>query len=198
MVARTYTEIGQVKTAEDLARGITDVNEREQVLGAIALHYAKTGKISQATTIARSLKTAKNLTLSNIVEHLLKTKQYEQALQVARQEKVESILPQVALAFAEAGKPPQALQIAESIKAKEPARQSSHLDWLMPAIVQSFAQQGQFEQALKVAQKIQTKENQSAALTRIAAQYLKTDRNANQNKATAILDQAMKVALSIR
>ena len=195
-VARAYAEIGQVETANDLARQIKSVDNREQALGAIALHYAKTGKISQATTIARSLKTAKNLTLSSIVEYLLTTKQYEQALQVARQEKVDSILPQVALAFVEAGKPQQALQIAESIKAKEPARQSNHLDWLMPAIAQSFAKQGQFEPALKLAQRIQTKENKSHALTMIAAQYLKIDRIANQNKATEILDQAWKIALS--
>ena len=198
IVARAYAEIGQVQTADELARQIKSVDNREQALGAIAFHYAKTGNLSQATTIARSLKTAKNMRLSNIVEHLLKTKQYEQALQVARQEKVDSILPQVALAFSEAGQPTQALQIAESIKAKEPARQSYHLDWLMPAIAQSFAKQGQFEQALQLAQRIQTKENKSQALTMIAAQYLKTERIANQNEATEILDQAWKIALSVR
>lgn len=70
------------------------------------------------------------------------------------------------------------------------------IDWLMPAIARSFTQQGQFEPALKLAQRIETKENKSQALTMIAAQYLKTDRIANQNKAIEILDQAWKIALS--
>ena len=196
MVAQAYAEIGQVQTADELTRQIKSVDIREQVSRAIALHYAKTGNLSQATTIARSLKNTKNMTLSNIVRHLLETKQYEQALQVARQEKVDSILPQVTLAFAEAGKPQQALQIAESLQVKEPSDQSVCLDCVMSKIAQSFAQQGQFDQALKVAQKIQSKEEKSHVLTMIAAQYLKTDRIANQNKATEILDQAWKIALS--
>lgn len=205
MVAQAYVEIGQVQIAEDLARQITSVDtgeqvlgvlgEREQVLGAIALHYAKTGNISQAITIARSLSMPKEYKFSNIVHHLLETKQYEQALQVARQEKIDRT-PQMAMALAEAGKPAQALQIAESLTAEEISRQSMCLDCVISAIAQSFAKQGQFEQALQVAQKIQSKGEKSKVLTMIAAQYVKTDRIANQNKATEILDQAWKIALS--
>ncbi|MEO8893703.1 MAG: hypothetical protein ABI417_19625, partial [Coleofasciculaceae cyanobacterium] len=195
MVAQAYTEIGQVKTAEDLARRITNVDEREQMLGAIALDYAKTGNISQATTIARSLTTTKEHTLSNIVAHLLKTKQYEQALELAIQEKIDKT-PQMAMALAEAGKPAQALQITKSFRAEELSSQSVCLDCLMSSIAQSFAQQRQFEQALQVAQQIQSKGVKSNVLMMIATQYIKTDRIANQNKATEILDQALKLALS--
>lgn len=212
MVAQAYTEIGQVKTAEDLARRITNVDEREQMLGAIALDYAKTGNISQATTIARSLTTVneqalgttanelartttKEHTLSNIVAHLLKTKQYEQALELAIQEKIDKT-PQMAMALAEAGKPAQALQITKSFRAEELSSQSVCLDCLMSSIAQSFAQQRQFEQALQVAQQIQSKGVKSNVLMMIATQYIKTDRIANQNKATEILDQALKLALS--
>lgn len=208
LVARVYTEIGQVKMAEDLARRITSVDTREQVLGAIAFHYAKTGNISQATTIARSLTTVNEMplgittnemarttkqerTLLNIVAYLLKTKQYEQALELAKQEKIDNT-PQMAMALADAGKPAQALAIAESLTAEDFSRQSMCKDCVISAIAQSLAKQGQLEQALQLAQKIQS----SRDLMMIAAQYIKTDRIANQNKATEILDQALKLALS--
>ena len=196
IVARAYTEIGQVQMAEDLARRMTSVDARDSVLGAIALHYVKTGNIPQATTIARSLTTAKNLTLRNIVIHLLQIKQYEQALEIAKQEKIES-MEMIVAALAEAGKPARALQITESLRAEELSREFVCLDCVMSTIAKSFAKQGQLEQALQVAQRIQTKDEKSQVLTMIAAQYVKTDRVANQNKATEILDQAMKIALSI-
>ncbi|MGB5962451.1 MAG: hypothetical protein WBG73_17425 [Coleofasciculaceae cyanobacterium] len=208
MIARAYTEIGQVKMAEDWARRITSVDEREQVLGAIALEYAKTGNLSQAITIARSLTTVNELalgtttnemerttkkegTLNNIVAYLLKTKRYDQALELAKQEKIYNT-PQMAMALADAGKPAQALQIAESLTAEEISRQSMCKNCVISAIAQSFAKQGQLEQALQLAQQIQS----SRDLMMIAAQYIKIDRIANQNKATEILDQAWKLALS--
>jgi tetratricopeptide (TPR) repeat protein len=193
-VAQGYGELGQTERA----RSLTPVKGREEVNASIALHNAKNGKIAQAVTIARSLKTRKEMTLSQIVENLIQANQYEQALQIAKEEKIASSLPQVALAFSKAGKPQAALQIAQSIKAKEPGRQAMHLDWLLPAIVTSFAQQGQFDRALQVAQQIKTPIYQSQALTGIAAQYIEADRVVNQSKATETLDQALQVALLIR
>jgi tetratricopeptide (TPR) repeat protein len=193
-VAQGYGELGQAERA----RSLTPVKGREEVNASIALHNAKNGKIAEAVTIARSLKTRKAITLSQIVENLLQANQYEQALQIAQEEKMNNALTQVALAFAQAGKPQAALQIAQSIKAKEPARQAMHLDWLQPAIVTSFAQQGQFDRAIKVAQQIKTPIYQSQALAAIAAQYIKADRVVNQPKAAETLDQALQVALLIR
>jgi hypothetical protein len=108
---------------------------------------------------------------------------------------VQSILPEVALAYAEAGKPERAKQIVQSIQ--PPSNDSAHLDWLMPALAQSFVQNGQLEQALRVAQATQTKEYKSQGLTVVAIQYSAKDRVANRAKATKILDQALQVALSI-
>jgi tetratricopeptide (TPR) repeat protein len=201
MVARTYAEIGQVKMAEDLARQLKSVDNpdpllgvvdhRGEVLEAIVRQYVKTGNLYQAMTVVRSLSTTKKYDFSGIVYHLLQTKQYEQALQIARQEKIDRT-PQMAMVWADAGQPEQALKIAQSLTAEDFSRQSMCKDCLISAIAQSFAKQGQLEQALQLAQRIQS----SKDLTMIAAQYLKIDRVANQNKATEILDQALKLALS--
>jgi len=146
--------------------------------------------------LARSLSTAKNLILTEIVRYYLANKQYDQALKIAQREDVQGVLPDVALAYAEAGKPEQALRVAKSVKPL--SNNPAYLDWLMLAFARSFAQQGQFEQALQVAQATQNKQYKSQALTAIAAQYIAKDRVANRSKATEILDQALKVALSIK
>lgn len=143
---------GDTREAEDLARGIMVENTREQVLGAIALEYAKAGNLSQAMTLARSLSTPKEHKFSGILHHLLKTKQYEQALQVARQEKIDRT-PWMAMALADAGEPTQALAIAESLTAEEISREPMCFDCVISAIAQSFAKQGQLEQALQLAQR---------------------------------------------
>jgi hypothetical protein len=102
----------------------------------------------------------------------------------------------MAMALAEAGQPAQALQITKSFRAEDLSSQSVCLDCVLSSIAQSFAQQGQFEQARQIAQQIQSKGEKSKVLMMIATQYIKTDRIANQNKATEILDQALKLALS--
>ncbi|MBW4538832.1 MAG: hypothetical protein KME43_06735 [Myxacorys chilensis ATA2-1-KO14] len=195
-VASGYAEIGQLQTARELAGRIGTRMDRERVFQAIAMHYAKTGEVAQAVKVARSLSTAKNLTLSEIVRYYLANQQYDQALQIAQRERLQGILPEVALAYAEAGKPERAKQIAQSIQ--PPAGDSAHLDWLMPALAQSFAQVGELEQALRVAQTTQTKEYKSQALIAIATQYNAKDRVTNRAKAIKILDQALQVALSIK
>ena len=194
-VARGYVEIGQLQTARELAGRIKTRMDREQVFQAIAMHHAKAGEVAQAVKVARSLLTRKDSTLSEIVRYYLANQQYDQALQIAQRERVKSILPEVALAYAEAGKPERAEQIVRSIQ--PPSDNSAHLDWFMPALARSFAQNGQFEQALRVAQATRTKEDKSRALIAIATQYIAKDRVANQAKATKVLDQALQVALSI-
>ncbi|MBW4419582.1 MAG: hypothetical protein KME13_10170 [Myxacorys californica WJT36-NPBG1] len=195
-VARGYAEIGQLQTARQLAGRIGTRMDRERVFQAIAMQYAKAGEVAQAVKLARSLVTAKDLTLSEIVRYYLANQQYDQALQIAQRERVRGILPEVALAYAEAGKPERAKQIVQSIQ--PPSNDSAHLDWLMPALAQSFARNGQFEQALRVAQATRAKEYKSRALIAIAAQYNAKDRVANRTKATKVLDQALQVALSIK
>ncbi len=194
-VASGYAEIGQLQTARELAGQIKTRMDREQVLQAIALHYAKAGEVAQAVNVARSLSTAKDLTLSEVVRYYLANQQYDQALQIAQRERIQSMLPEVALAYAEGGRPERAKQIVQSIQ--PPSENSTHLDWLMPALAQSFAQNGQFEQALQVAQMTRTKEYKSRTLTAIATEYITKDRVANRGKATEILDQALQVALLI-
>ncbi|MBD2095965.1 hypothetical protein H6F90_12490 [Trichocoleus sp. FACHB-591] len=194
-VASRYAEIGKLQTARELAARIDTRVDQEQVFQAIAMHHTKTGEVAQAVKVARSLETRKDLTLSDMVSHYLANRQYDQALQIAQQERVEGTLPQVALAYAEAGKPERAKQIVESIQ--PPADDSAHLDWLMPALAQSFAQKGEFEPALRVAQGTQTKEYKSRALIAIATEYIAQDRVANRAKATELLEQALEVALSI-
>lgn len=195
-VARGYAEIGQLQTARELAGQIKTQVDRERVLQAIALQYAKAGKVAEAVKVARSLSTAKNLALSEIVRYYLDKQQYDQALQIAQRERVQGILPEVALAYAEAGKPQQAQQIVQSIQ--PPSNNPAHLDWLMPALARSFAQRGQFDQALRVAQATQTKAYKSQTLIVIATQYRAQHGVAKRAKATAILDQALQVALSIK
>jgi tetratricopeptide (TPR) repeat protein len=195
-VASGYAQIGQLQTARELTGRIKTHADRERVFQAIAMHYVKAGEVDQAVKVARSLSTAKNLTLSEIVRHYLANQQYDQALQIAQRERVQGILSEVALAYAEAGKPERAKQIVQSIQ--PPSGDSAHLDWLMPALAQSFAQSGQFEQALRVAQATQTKEYKSRALTAIATQYRAKDQVTNRAKAIEILDQALQVALSIK
>ena len=195
-VAIGYVKNGQLQTARELANRIKTRVDREQVFQAIAMHYVESGDVDQAVKLARSLSTAKNLTLTEIVRYYLANKQYDQALKIAQREDVQGVLPDVALAYAEAGKPEQALRVAKSVKPL--SNNPAYLDWLMPAFARSFAQQGQFEQALQVAQATQNKQYKSQALTAIAAQYIAKDRVANRSKATEILDQALKVALSIK
>lgn len=195
-MARGYAEIGQLQTARELAGQIKTQVDRERVLQAIALQYAKAGKVAEAVKVARSLSTAKNLALSEIVRYYLDKQQYDQALQIAQRERVQGILPEVALAYAEAGKPQQAQQIVQSIQ--PPSNNPAHLDWLMPALARSFAQRGQFDQALRVAQATQTKAYKSQTLIVIATQYRAQHGVAKRAKATAILDQALQVALSIK
>ncbi len=195
-VGRGYAEIGQLQTARGLAGQIKTQTDREQVFQEIALQHAKAGEVAEAVKVARSLSSAKNLALSEIVRHYLANQQYDQALQIAQRERVQGILPEVALAYAEAGKPQQAQQIVRSIPSL--SNDPAHLDWLMPALAQSFTQIRQFDQALRVAQGTQTKEYKSQALTAIATQYLAKDGVANRAKATEILNQALQVALSIK
>jgi tetratricopeptide (TPR) repeat protein len=194
-IARSYAEIGQIRTARTLVSQLKSLTEHENALQAIAMYYVKSGQVEQALQIARSLKTARNLTLSEIVRYLLENQQYDQALKVAQQEKVQGILPEVAIAYAEAGKPERARRIVQSILSR--SNRSTALDWLMPVLAQSFAEQGQFEQALQIAQAIRQKEYQSQALSAIAHQYIVRDRVGNRAKALALLDQALKTALSI-
>ncbi len=195
-VAIGYVKNGQLQTARELANRIKTRVDREQVFQAIAMHYVKSGNVDQAVKLARSLSTAKNLTLTDIVRHYLVNKQYDQALKIAQRENVQGVLSDIALAYAEAGKSEQALRVAKSVKPL--SNNPAHLDWLMPALARSFAQQGQFEQALQVAQAIKDKQYKSQALTAIAAQYIAKDRVANRSKATEVLDQALKVASSIK
>lgn len=194
-IARSYAEIGEIQTAQSLANQLKSAPDRENVLQAIALSDVKSGRLESALQIARSLKTAKDLTLGEIVRYFLTNQQYDQALKVAQQEKVQSVLPEVAIAYAKAGKPSQAQQIMQSISSG--SNDSSGLDWLMLDLAQSFAQQGQFNQALQIAQSIRQKQYQSQAFSAIAQQYSLKDRVGNRAKAAARLDQALKIALSI-
>ena len=170
--------------------------DREPVLQAIALQYAKLDAVAETVKLARSLSTANNLVLSEIVRQYLAQQQYDQALQLARRERVQNILPDVALAYAEAGQPQQAQQVVEAIPVL--AHSPAHLDWLLPALARSFAQKGQFDQALRVAQGIRTKVYKGQALLMIATEYRAQDGVANRAQATAILEQALQVALSIQ
>ncbi len=194
-VARSYAEIGQIQTARKLATQLKELVDRESVFRAIAVYYIKSGQQKQAVQIARSLSTARNLTLTEIVDYYLFKKQYDQALSIAQQERVHERLPNVALAYAEAGKPEQALKVVQFTRSRN--NQTNSLYWLMPSLAEAFAKQGQFEQALQIAQAVQQKKYKSQALSAIATQYIAKDRIANRAKAAAILDQALKVALSI-
>jgi len=195
-VARSYAAMGQLQTARALAGQIKTQTDREPVLQAIALQHAKVGAVAEAVKLARSLSTANNLVLSEIVRQYLAQQQYDQALQLARRERVQNILPDVALAYAEAGQPQQAMRIVEAIPVL--AHSPAHLDWLLPALAQSFAQKGQFDQALRVAQGIRTKVYKGQALIMIATEYRAQDSVANRAKGTAILEQALQVALSMQ
>ncbi|MEP1062784.1 MULTISPECIES: hypothetical protein [Cyanophyceae] len=166
------------------------------MLQALALQYARAGASAEAVKLARSLSTANNLVLSEIVRQYLAQQQYDQALQLARRERVQNILPDVALAYAEAGQPQQAMRVVEAIPVL--AHSPAHLDWLLPALAQSFAQKGQFDQALRVAQGIRTKVYKGQALIMIATEYRAQDSVASRAQATAILEQALQVALSIQ
>jgi hypothetical protein len=64
--------------------------DREQVFQAITMYYTKAGEVAEAVKLARSLLTSKNLTLSEIVRHYLTNRQYDQALQIAQRERVQS------------------------------------------------------------------------------------------------------------
>ena len=195
-VARSYAAMGQVQTARALASQIKVQADREPVLQAIALQYAKLGAVAEAVKLARSLSTANNLVLSEIVRQYLAQQQYDQALQLARRERVQGILPDIALAYAEAGQPQQAMRIVEAIPVLP--HSPAHLDWLLPALAQSFARSGQFDQALRVAQGIRTKAYKGQALIMIATEYRAQDSVANRAKGTAILEQALQVALSMQ
>jgi tetratricopeptide (TPR) repeat protein len=195
-VARSYAAMGQVQTARALASQIKVQADREPVLQAIALQYAKLDAVAEAVKLARSLSTANNLVLSEIVRQYLAQQQYDQALQLARRERVQGILPDIALAYAEAGQPQQAMRIVEAIPVLP--HSPAHLDWLLPALAQSFARSGQFDQALRVAQGIRTKVYKGQALIMIATEYRAQDSVANRAKGTAILEQALQVALSMQ
>ena len=196
-VARAYAAMGQLQTARALASQIKAPTDREPVLQAIALQHAKAGAGAEALKVARSLSPErKNMALSALVRHHLAQQQYDQALQLARRERVQGILPDIALAYAEAGQPQQAQQVVQAIPSL--AHDPAYLDRLLSALAQSFAQKGQFDQALRVVQGIQTKAYKGQALIMIATEYRAQDGVANRAQATAILEQALQVALSMQ
>ena len=217
-VAEGYAEIGDFEQAQQIARSMENVNERQQAFRRIAIAYAKAGYSDQAVKLAQSIGNRDTATiLRESVRLYLERGQCDLAFGIVQQWNLKDMLSEVAFAYLEAGQPDKALQIAKSIE--PPADAQQHKDWRFPSIARGFAKQGQFDQALEVAQSITDKGYKAQALIAIAQQYVLREREnkglfqkilsmltntlnslfggSNNNKASEILDQALQVAQSM-
>ena len=214
-VAEAYAELGNFDQAQQIARSIENLNQREQAFRGIAIAYAKAGYSDQAVKLAKSIGN-RDATLRGIVRHYLESGQYDQAFEIVQQWNLLDMLSEVGFGYLEAGQPERALAIAMSIQSPPDAIQ--HKDWRLPVIARGFAKQGQFDQALQVAQAITDKGYKAEALTAIAEQYMARERerkgpiqkilsvltnsfnslfgSSNKDKASEILAQALQVAQS--
>ncbi|MBW4611063.1 MAG: hypothetical protein KME22_28630 [Hassallia sp. WJT32-NPBG1] len=216
-VAEGYAEIGNFEQAQQFARSMENVNERQQAFRRIAIAYAKAGYSDQAVKLAQSIGNRDTATiLRESVRLYLERGQCDLAFGIVQQWNLKDMLSEVAFAYLEAGQPERALQIAKSI---EPHPDATHKDWRFPSIARGFAKQGKFDQALQLAQSITDKGYKAQALIAIAEQYVIRERenkglierilslltntlnslfgSSNKNKASEILDQALQVAQSM-
>lgn len=134
----TLIDQGELEQALDLIkREKIGENESASLRGLIAFDAAQTGKFNLALQVASSF-------------------QDEDAR--------NSILAQIAVFLAEAGKTERALQIVQGLPGEFEAKGITQLE-----IVRHLVAQGEVDQALKVAQTIKNKQSQAVALTEAGA-----------------------------
>lgn len=212
-VANAYAEIGNFEIAEEIARLIEDVYQRESAFGGIAIAYAKAGYADKAVKLAKSMGN-QNGTLIGIARHYLAKEQYDQALQFVQKWNVKGLMSEFALGYLKAGQPERALELVQkgNIEGFMPEIAHSYLkvgqpdqalkivesiptprerEWMLPAIARGLAQQGQFDQALQVAQPIKDKSLKAEALVAIAQQHVVRER---ENK--GLIQQILRVLTS--
>ncbi|MGB3296360.1 MAG: hypothetical protein WBB01_25520 [Phormidesmis sp.] len=160
-IVRGYAGIGDFDQALDLAKSIDDVSQRQIAHGAIAAAYAKAGLSAEADKLIESIGNPQFARI-DMLRAYLETEQYAQAEQVAQQPDMREFLPEVGVAYCEAGLPEQTVLLVE---------QSPSKDWLRKCAATEFAKRGEFERASVLAQTIEEPETRAEALTQIAAQY---------------------------
>ena len=193
-VAVGYAEIGDFEIAQQIARSIQNVNERESAFSGIAIAYAKAGDSDKAVKLAQSIGN-QNGTFIGIVRHYIKIGQNDQALEIVQKWNLKDIMSELVLGYLQAGQTDRALEIVQKwnlkdmqsgvvsgyVEAGQPERamqlaKSQDMEWRFATIARGFAKQGKFDQALQVAQSITNKTSKAETLTAIAQQYVAIER----------------------
>lgn len=120
-VAQTYARTGRLEQGLQIAQRITQTQMRQSALSVIATEWAKAGNTSQAIATLQSLEASTQTTLfQEMTDQAIAAGNLEQAERFAQQIPTafirNGLWEAVAIAYAEAGQYPKAMQLAQTLR----------------------------------------------------------------------------------